>query len=143
MTLSPEEVEAALHEARRQLASGDGLFAQSVCLDVLAVSPGHVEAVVVLVEAIAESWGTLAVGAGRPEAYLAQVEDPAEKARLQGILAYRRALSMLGETVPHFVVRDWLMRARAHFEAAGSERLDVRLRLRAVQRLLDENPELS
>ncbi len=143
MTLSLHEVEAALHEARRQLASGDGLLAQSVCLDVLAVSPGHVEAVVVLVEAIAESYGSLAVGAGRPEAYLAQVPDGRERARLEGILAYRRAVAMLDEEVPHFVVRDWLMRARDRLLAADGERLDVRLRLRAVQRLLESNPQLG
>ena len=53
--IEPHEVEAAMLVARRQLASGDGLLAQSVCLDVLAASPDHVEAIVVLVEAIAES----------------------------------------------------------------------------------------
>jgi len=77
MSVSPEDVEAALQEARRQLVSGDSLFAQSVCLDVLEAHPGHVDAVVLLVEAIAESWGSLTVGAARPEAYLAQVNDPA------------------------------------------------------------------
>ena len=143
MSVSPEDVEAALQEARRQLVSGDSLFAQSVCLDVLEAHPGHVDAVVLLVEAIAESWGSLTVGAARPEAYLAQVNDPAERARLQGLLAYRRALSMLGESVPHFVVRDWLSKAQDHFAAADGSRLDVRLRRRAVERILSANPELG
>lgn len=141
--LALHEVEGALTLARQQLAAGDGLLCQSICLDVLVLVPEHGDARTLLVEALAEGAGSLSVTEGSAEAFLVTVADPQERSRLEGILAYRRALSMLRQSVPVFVVRDWLHRARASFRAAGAERVDVRLRLAAIDRLVAQNPDLA
>ena len=81
----------AVARARAWLAAGETWLAASAALDVLDVEPDHPEAVVIYLEAVGAERSPLVVSAEPPELLLRRVGDPRARARLEGILAVRRA----------------------------------------------------
>lgn len=137
---------ALVAEARHALASGDPLLCQSCCLDALELEPTSPEAAELLLLASTVGAASLRVHDLELSSLLALVADPAERRFLEGQLAYQRAMSMLGEEVPGFVVRGWLDRAHAAYVDVLRLRADhagAIVRRSLVERLLAHNPGLS
>lgn len=116
---APGEADPDLALAARALALGDGLLCQSVCLDLIDRSPAHAAAATsLLVQAVAAAPAGETLPGVEPATLLGRVEAPAERAFLEGLLAYRRARSLREEGVPDFVQRGWLERSRDHLDRA-------------------------
>jgi hypothetical protein len=114
------EGDEALALAVRALSLGDGLLAQSICLDRIESDTTseavRARAVSLLVQAVALS-GSALTGV-EPRALLSSVPQGAERAFLEGLLAYQRARALAEEGVPDFVRTRWLQTALEHFQGA-------------------------
>jgi len=124
--ITREGVAAALQKAHRYRVLNDPTAAESICLDVIAVDPGNVEALVMHLLAITDQFGSGAGAAdlARAEDAAARLEDPYRKAYYRGIVCERWAKSILLRSAPHAHVtaHDWLTRALEHYELAESMR---------------------
>ena len=147
--LTPEAVPAALERARRYRLLNEPGEAESICLDVLAVEPGHREALVTLVLTLSDQLARRPGSAFREaQEALARLPGEYDRAYYGGILLERRAKAVLargGPAAPHNAYRG-LLQAMEQFERAielrepGND--EAVLRWNACARLLNGNPHL-
>ncbi len=83
--LSPEAVPAALERAERYRLLNEPLDAESICEDVLAVSPGHQGALVMLLLSLTDQFGErLGPALARARGILSELQDPYTPVVLHG-----------------------------------------------------------
>jgi len=147
--LTEEGIDGALEKAERYRLLNEPMEAESICRDVLEVSPGHPKARITLVLALTDRFeGTLP---SRPEeamALVAELESEYERAYYEGIVHERRAKKVLladrpgaGENA-YAHLRDAMAcyeRAEA-LEPAGTD--DAILRYNTCARIIRSHPHV-
>ena len=90
--LSPAGVEAALAKVERYRLLNEPWLAESICRDVLAVEPDNKQALVMLILALTDQFGTTGSKALFKEArdLVEQLDDDYERAFYEGIVCERR-----------------------------------------------------
>ena len=144
--LTEEGVPAALEKADQYRRLNEPWAAESICLDILDVEPGHQKALRTLILALSDQLGTSDGALGRARERLAEVTSPYERAYYGGILWERLAKSRLDSRSP----RAWHMaageleQAMACYERAEAIRPpgddDAILRWNTCARLLNDAP---
>jgi hypothetical protein len=147
--ISKEGVPAALQKAHRYRLLNDSTAAESICLDVLAVDPVNVDAIVMHVLAITDQFA-----AGRVEDLrraidaCAHLEDPYRSAYYQGIIAERWAKAILSRDLPRAaeMAYEWIDKALTAYGKAEGLRApgndEAILRWNTCVRLLDRDGRL-
>ncbi|PYJ02218.1 MAG: hypothetical protein DME25_16605 [Verrucomicrobia bacterium] len=94
--LSKDAIPAALEKAMRYRLLNEPQEAESICLDILRADPEHQQALVILVLALTDRFGTgVAVGDAQAQEIVARLRDPYERAYYSGIICERRAKAYL------------------------------------------------
>ncbi len=144
-TLSKDAIPAALEKAERYRFLNEPAEAESICLDVLKVSPDNQEALVMLLLALSDR---IAKGYGVSDTQatelLGQLKGEYERAYFSGILAERRAKMKLAQGAHGAVWAYDLFREAMHwFEKAEAIRPakndDAVLRWNTCARIIEKN----
>ena len=152
--LSPEGVPAALEKAQRYRLLEEPQEAESICLDILAVTPPdsatHAQARITLILALSDQISQDITCFDEAMQSVAQL-GPYERAYYEGILCERRAKAhhRSGGMFAASIAHDWFVRAMGCFETAihapgrpaGND--DPVLRWNTCARLLMRHPELA
>lgn len=148
--LSLAAIPRALEKAERYRLINQPWAAESICLDVLAVEPGHQAALKTLLLARTDQFrgGRMADLVERARQALDHLADGYERAYYAGMIAERRAMAKLEEGVPGAgaIARSLLEEAMQAYEEAAGRRVagndDALLRWNTCARLLNEAPQL-
>jgi hypothetical protein len=123
--LSKSGIPPALEKARQYRLLNEPRLAESICMDILAVEPGHQPAIVILLLAITDQFGSRS---GRnkndAQALLERLADPYERAYYAGLISERMGKAAIDRemTDSRYIAFDWLMEAMAHYERAEAIR---------------------
>ncbi len=99
--LSHEGVPAALEKAERYRLLNEPWAAESICRDILIVEPNHQRALVELVLALTEQFGSASTtAASEVVKFVDQLDDAYSRAYYRGIVAERQAKARLARTGP-------------------------------------------
>ena len=123
--LHEEAVPAALERAKHYRLLNEPGAAESICLDILQVKPEDQEALITLVLAMSDRFGTdYAVGDTRIQDYLSQIRGEYEQAYYTGIVYERRAKATLkkGAIGSESTVFHLFRQAMSWFEKAEKNR---------------------
>lgn len=144
--LSEEAIPAALERAKHYRLLNEPGAAESICLDILRVEPNNQEALITLVLAMSDRFGSdYVVGDLRIQDYLSQIRVEYERAYYTGIVYERRAKATLkkgaigSESTAYELFRqamDWFEKAEA-IRPAGND--DVILRWNGCARVIMSN----
>jgi hypothetical protein len=142
-------IPAALQKAERYRVISDPTSAESICLDILTVSPENQQALVILLLAITDQFGTAPTeGVRRAQAILPRLQDQYKRAYYAGIICERCAKAQLRSGAPKSeeMAYHWLREAMSWYEKAESQRPagndEAILRWNTCIRLLTRNPRL-
>jgi hypothetical protein len=144
-----EAVPAALERARHYRLLNDPHQAESICLDVLAVAPGHAEARVVLLLALTDQFDSRLQDAfPRARELARELGDEYERAYYSGLVYERRARAQYRRGGPGVggAIFEWLARALEEYDRAaklspgGND--EALLRWNACVRLIQSEPRI-
>jgi hypothetical protein len=119
--IARESIPRALEKAERYRLLNEPFFAESICLDVLAIEPKHQKAIVLYVLSLADQLrGGVEAGMARAREAIAKLESAYEREYYTGILFERRGVAMLESHGMGARESAWqaIMDAMASFEAA-------------------------
>jgi hypothetical protein len=147
--ITKEGVPPALQKAERYRVINDPTSAESICLDVLTVSPENQQALVTLLLAITDQFGTAPTeGVRRAREVLPRLQDEYKRAYYAGIIAERCAKAQLRSGAPKAgeMAYHWLREAMSWYEKAEAQRPagndEAILRWNTCVRLLARNAYL-
>ncbi|MEO6447599.1 MAG: hypothetical protein ABIP66_20785 [Gemmatimonadaceae bacterium] len=147
--ITREGIAAALRKAHRYRLLNDSVAAESICLDVLAVEAGNVEAIVAHVLSITDQFGAGHSGdLARAEAAAAALEDRYANAYYRGIICERWAKSIVMRHLPRSgeMAFAWIEKALRWYEQAEALRSpsndEAILRWNSCVRMLQRDPNL-
>jgi hypothetical protein len=147
--ITREGVPAALQKAERYRVIADPTSAESICLDVLAVSPENQQALVTLLLAITDQFGDSPMeGLRRAREVLPRLQDEYKRMYYAGIISERCAKAQLRSGRPRAgeMAYHWFREAMSWYEKAESQRPpgndEAILRWNTCARLLARNPDL-
>ncbi len=148
-TLSAAALPRALERAEHYRLLNEPWAAESICLDILTVEPGHQQALKVLLLARADQFAHDTGGAvQRAKEALAQLTSEYERTYYSGLILERRAKARLDQRAPGagFVAYEWLREAMLWYEKAEAIRPqgndDALLRWNTCARMLNESPHI-
>jgi hypothetical protein len=143
-------VAAALLKGNRYRVLNDSIAAESICLDVLAIEPDNVEALVMHVLAITDQFTAgHAEDLARAGAAVSRLTDPYRHAYYNGVIAERWAKSVLHRAVPRSaeMAYDWIEKALVWYAKAENTRPagndEAILRWNTCVRMLQRDPHLK
>ena len=147
--ISKDGIPAALQKAERYRVINDPTSAESICLDVLAVSPENQPALVTLLLAITDQFEEAPTeGVRRAREVLPRLQDEYKRTYYAGIIYERCAKAQLQSGTPRAgeMAYHWLREAMSWYEKAESRRPagndEAILRWNTCARLLARNPHL-
>ena len=149
-TLSPESVPSALEMAKRYRMLNEPHEAESICLDILAVTPDHQDALITLLLALTDNFANELNPSYQMALEVAQrLSDQYCKAYYTGIIYERRAKAHLGQGGPGSgtVAYSWFAKALESFDQAlkgcdpGNQ--DAVLRWNSCARILNSRPDVK
>jgi hypothetical protein len=145
--ISVESIPEALSRVERYRLLDEPSHAESICLDILKIAPGHQQALISLLLARTDQFGDGMTVASAREV-LSQIKGDYERAYYAGIIAERSAHAHLRQgghgsgTFAYHALRE----AMEHFERAESFRPpgndDAILRWNTCARAIMRNPEI-
>ena len=148
--ITKEAIPTALQKAERYRVINDPTSAESICLDVLAVSPDNQQALVTLLLAITDQFGPAPTeGVRRAREVLPRLQDEYKRAYYAGIICERCAKAQLRSGAPKSgeMAYHWLREAMSWYEKAESQRPtgndEAILRWNTCGRLLARYPQLK
>jgi hypothetical protein len=148
--ITKDGVPAALQKAERYRVINDPTSAESICLDVLTVSPENQSALVTLLLAITDQFGPAPMeGVRRAREVLPRLQDEYKRAYYAGIICERCAKAQLRAGAPRSgeMAYGWLREAMGWYEKAESRRPpgndEAILRWNTCGRLLARHPHLK
>jgi hypothetical protein len=145
--ISREAIPEALSKVERYRLLNEPWQAESICLDVLAIEPGHQQAWTMLLLSLTDQFGK-GISRSKAREILPHLENDYDKAYFAGIICERWADSLLRQGAPGagFMAYQSLREAMEHYEQAEAVRPpgndDALLRWNTCARLLMRNPEL-
>jgi hypothetical protein len=147
--ITKNAVPAALQKAERYRIINDPISAESICLDVLTLSPDNQQALVTLLLAITDQFGPAPTeGVRRAREVLPRLNDEYKRAYYAVIICERCAKAQLRSGAPKAgeMAYHWLREAMTWYERAESQRAtgndEAILRWNTCVRLLARNPHL-
>jgi hypothetical protein len=147
--ITKDGIAPALQKAERYRVINDPTSAESICLDVLALSPENQQALVTLLLAITDQFGQAPTeGVRRAREVLPRLQDEYKRAYYAGIICERCAKAQLRSGAPKSgeMAYHWLREAMHWYEKAESQRPsgndEAILRWNTCGRLLARNPDL-
>jgi hypothetical protein len=121
--ISKQAIPRALAKAERYRLLNEPHEAESICRDVLRAEPGNQEAVVALVLALTDQFGSRhGADMGKARQALAQLTDEYERAYYGGIIYERWAKAQFEAHVPTHLALDWVEEAMSLYESAEALR---------------------
>jgi hypothetical protein len=121
--ISKEAIPRALAKAERYRLLNEPHEAESICRDVLRTEPGNQEAVVALVLALTDQFGSRhTADMSRAREALAQVTGEYERAYYGGIIYERWAKAQFEAHLPTHLALDWMEEAMNAYERAEALR---------------------
>jgi hypothetical protein len=148
--ITKEGIPAALQKAERYRVINDPTSAESICLDVLAVSPDNQPALVSLLLAITDQFGSAPTeGVRRAREVLPRLQDEYKRAYYAGIICERCAKAQLRSGAPRSgeMAYHWFKEAMSWYEKAESQRPagndEAILRWNTCGRILVRYPQLQ
>jgi hypothetical protein len=145
--ISAESIPDALAKVERYRLLNEPSLAESICLDILAIAPGHQQALISLLLARTDQFAN-EVKAARAREALSQIEGDYERAYYAGIILERMAHAHLHQGGPGSAAAAYhlLREAMEHFERAEGYRPpgndDALLRWNTCARVIMRNPEI-
>jgi hypothetical protein len=147
--ITKEGIPAALQKAERYRVINDPTSAESICLDVLTLDPENQQALVILLLAITDQFGTAPTeGVRRAREVLPRLNNGYKRAYYAGIICERCAKAQLRSGAPRAgeMAYHWLREAMGWYEKAESQRPsgndEAILRWNTCVRLLSRDPHL-
>jgi hypothetical protein len=149
--LNQEAVQASLERARQYRLLNEPFEAESICLDVLAATPGHQEALNILLLALTDKFGESGLEPAFNEAkkVIAQLDTSHCKAYFTGLIYERRAKFHLRQGGPNSgtVAHAWFTKAMDAYEEAlktcDPDNQDAVLRFNSCARIINTNPAVK
>jgi hypothetical protein len=148
--ITRDGVPAALQKAHRYRLLNDSLAAESICLDVLAVDPANVDAIVTWILAITDQFPEgNSDDLKRAGEAVARLSDAYRNAYYQGIIAERWAKAILHHGPPRAeeMAFDWVETALGWYERAEAMRPagndEAILRWNTCVRMLERHPGMK
>jgi hypothetical protein len=148
--ITKEGIPAALQKAERYRVINDPTSAESICLDVLTLSPDHQQALVTLLLAITDQFGQAPTeGVRRAREVLPRLQDEYKRTYYAGIICERCAKAQLRSGAPKSgeMAYGWLREAMDWYQKAESQRPpgndEAILRWNTCGRLLARYPQLK
>ena len=148
--ITKEGIPAALQKAERYRVINDPSSAESICLDVLSVSPDNQQALVTLLLAITDQFGPAPTeGMRRAREVLPRLKDEYKREYYAGIICERCAKAQLRSGAPKAGERayHWFKEAMSWYEKAESLRPpgndEAILRWNTCGRILARYPQLQ
>ena len=122
--ISRESIPLAIEKAERYRLLGEPGLAESICLDILEADPQNTKAIVILLLAITDQFGSTSSGdVNRARQLLPKLQNDYEKNYYAGIIAEREGMAILNRrTHGQFAVYEWLTEAMEFFEKAETIR---------------------
>lgn len=123
--ISKEGIPVALEKAERYRLLNEPWLAESICFDILEADPENSKAIVILLLAITDQFGTSElVDVNDAKQLLPRLEDEYQREYYAGIICERQGKIILNRTQQHggFMAYDWLREAMEHYEKAESKR---------------------
>jgi hypothetical protein len=146
-SISAESVPKALEKAERYRLLGEPSLAESICLDILAISPSHQQALISLLLARTDQFGYGATMKSAEE-LLPRIEGGYERAYYAGLIWERQGHAYLHQHGLSSNANSYhaLHEAMGRYEQAAALRPpgndDAILRWNACARVLMRNPEI-
>jgi hypothetical protein len=147
--ISEAGIPAALQKAERYRVINDPTSAESICLDILSVSPENQQALVTLLLAITDQFTEAPTeGVRRAREVLPRLQGEYKRAYYAGIICERCAKAQLRVGAPKSgeMAYQWLREAMSWYEKAEAQRPpgndEAILRWNTCARLLARNPDL-
>lgn len=123
--ISKESIPVALEKAERYRLINEPRLAESICLDILAADPANTKAIVTLLLAITDQFGTTStVDVNQARELLPRLADEYERQYYGGIICERQGKSTLhkGMWEGGFIAYEWFRDAMDHYEKAEAIR---------------------
>lgn len=143
--ISIDSIPSALEMAERYRLLNEPRLAESICMDVLESDPNNNRAVVIMLLAITDQFGTSTPELGQAKQLLAHLPDPYDKNYYGGIICERQGKSILNQNIPDagFIAYEWFRDAMDLYEKAEAIRPtgndDTILRWNTCARLINRN----
>jgi hypothetical protein len=148
--LTPEAIPAALEKAHRYRLLNEPEQAESICEDVLRLEPGHQDALVTLVLAMTDRFGSdRAASPDTARKLLPRLTGTYEREYYAGLVAEREGIAWLRSGKPRSgeAAYECFRDAMAHFERAEADRPpandDALLRWTSCVRMIMNHPDVA
>ncbi len=122
--ISKESIPTALEKAERYRLLNEPMLAESICLDILEADPENSDALVTMLLAITDQFGTSSMGdMSRAKELLTRFKDEYELQYYSGIICERQGKAKLAKRMPDggAVAYEWLRDAMEHYEKAEAK----------------------
>ena len=123
--ISKESIPTALEKAERYRLLNEPMLAESICLDILEADPKNSKAIVTMLLAITEQFGTSSSNdLDRAKLLLANFKDEYDLQYYSGLICERQGKAKLAKRMPDggAVAYEWLRDAMDHYEKAEAIR---------------------
>jgi hypothetical protein len=122
--ISKESIPTALEKAERYRLLNEPMLAESICLDILQAEPDNTRAIVIMLLAITDQFGTSLADMNQAKQLVAKLPDEYERQYYSGLICERQGKSKLGKHMPDggFIAYEWLRDAMDHYEKAEAIR---------------------
>jgi hypothetical protein len=120
--LSKEGIDGSLEKAERYRLLNQPHLAESICLDILLVSPDNQKASITLLLAITDQFDSSTSKAGQAMSIAKNLKDEYSRIYYSGIIAERRGAVALKSRIPGsgYVAYEWYREAMELFEKADA-----------------------
>jgi hypothetical protein len=124
IAISPESIPRALERAMRYRLLNDPEQAESICLDILAADPDNQEALVTIILALTDQFGTSEAPptVGQVRGHVDQLQSEYQRHYYTGIICERRARSFLRRPMGRAFAYEAFREAMTWFERAAGIR---------------------
>jgi hypothetical protein len=119
--ISQDSVPGALAKAERYRLLNEPRQAESICRDILHVDRENQQALTTMLLALTDQFGKgLRVSVSHAQELLPRLESEYDRTYYDGVIHERWAKAQLQQGAPGHVVYDWITKAMALYERAGS-----------------------
>ena len=123
--ISRESIPTALEKAERYRLLNEPVLAESICLDILEADPGNNKAVVIMLLAITDQFGTSSLSdMKQAKEWVSRLPEEYDRHYYSGLICERQGKARLGKHMPDggFIAYEWLRDAMDHYEKAEAVR---------------------
>ena len=123
--ITKNSIPQALEKAERYRFLNEPGEAESICLDILEIDPQNEKAIITLLLAITDQFGTSSMGHEKQvKQLLPRLSNEYERHYYAGIISERMGKATLAKRIPdgHYIAHEWLTDAMNHYSKAESIR---------------------